>query len=373
MTHTMNAASAEGRIAANDNGRVCQVLAWPTLERLAHKHGKSRVDALRFWRDLTLPAGALVGTVGDDDTNPEFGLEIRPTEPALLDAIGWRVVGRERWHHTGKLVRTYERSDAEPKIVPEDKEAKPPTAKHIRLGALRFKGNELTEWRRTAQGMPLSPIERSARGMGASPSRSEGQIWAYLKDKPTTQSPMTAAPLMRQPIIPPSDPGAVDPLTAAWKATIAAKKTPAAARAADMLAEALKNTSMMPPVTRCPDGLVPGKQWVGGVPHCRNDAPGSVTGPWEAKSKAEQEMSRLAEETRLRAALADTATILDLAITDATARDIGIARGYTEASAEKYGASVIDLALDMLMKVADLPQSRVAANDNHKQAEKIAA
>ncbi|UVK49537.1 hypothetical protein BPNPMPFG_008197 (plasmid) [Mesorhizobium sp. AR07] len=148
----------------NINGASCTrepapVLAWPTFERLAHAGKLDRVKALQYWRDLTEPAGMLGGTVGEDETNTEEDLEIQPTEPALLRAIGWKATGKERWHHTGKKARIYEPSCTKPEVVMR----KPQVAAHIKFGNLRFNGNELVELGRTSKGKPLRPIERPAR------------------------------------------------------------------------------------------------------------------------------------------------------------------------------------------------------------------
>ncbi|WP_192358501.1 hypothetical protein [Mesorhizobium mediterraneum] len=340
------------------------VLAWPTLERLAHAGRLAQVKALQYWRDLTQHGGSLLGTVGEDETSTEEGIEIRPTEPALLEAIGWRVIGKERWHHTGKKVRTYELSDTTPTVVPE----KAPVAAHIKFGDLRFHGNELVEWGRTAKGKPLKPLERPASTESKlAPKRTDANVWRYLRLHAATPLPGDAVGLERVPVTAEGAGGNgtyYDPL-------------PGVEAARAELAIAIKNTidtkGALPPTIMCPPCLVSGKQWTAGITHCRNDAPGAETGAWNAKSNAARELARMAEESRLRASLGETAGILDLAITDATAKDIGIARGYTDSSAEKYGASVIDRAFDVLINVTELQHKPVADNDNNKISDKLAA
>lgn len=63
---------------------------------------------------------------------------------------------------------------------------------------------------------------------------------------------------------------------------------------------------------------------------------------------AEAEQARKAEEQNLRAALGAHADILDLAITDATAREIGELRGYHGKTAERRGIFLINEAFAAL-------------------------
>jgi hypothetical protein len=162
-------------------------------------------------------------------------------------------------------------------------------------------------------------------------------------------------------------------------------KTAASAEAERILAKAIVNTEVMPAVTKCPPYVLPGKQWVGGIHRGRNDAPGAETGPYDAKSNAEREMARTAEESRLRSALGEISVILDVACTNTSAamvsmtvsedtmRKLGLRKKYTESSAEKYGTKIIDRALDKLIAVAEIPYKYVADNDNIKKEEKVAA
>ena len=63
---------------------------------------------------------------------------------------------------------------------------------------------------------------------------------------------------------------------------------------------------------------------------------------------AEREQTRVAEQDGLRKALGAHADILDMAITDATAREIGESRGYSGKHAERRGVFLINEALAAL-------------------------
>jgi hypothetical protein len=359
------------------------VLAWPTLERLAYKKDARRVVALLFWRDLTQPAAMLSGTIGDSTTNvetadiaeegdldAEVGIETRPTEPALLKAIGWKVTGKERWYHTDKLVRTYDTGNIRPVVKRHPTFGSHPVRGEIHFGDLRFRGNELTVWGWTKAGRPLKPVERPKDGKSsASTSRPMSKIREYLCLDRDPELPRSAVPrpghssgLER---IPCSKAGA--------GAVSVIDKTPASAEAERTLAEAIANTKVMPAVTKCPPYVLPGKQWTGGIHRGRNDAPGAEAGPWEARSNVVAELARMASESKLRAALGDVAEILDDAISSSTAKTIAIKRGYAASSAEKYGAALIDKALDRLASFVEIPNKYFADNDNVKKEEKFAA
>lgn len=345
-----------------------QVLAWPTMERLAYAKDLPRVKALQYWRDLIQPHNSVVPDNADDADEEtgdlEFELETRPTEPGTLTAIGWKVTGSERWHFNGKMVKTYERADIKPVVVPEC----PPEREHIQLGDLRFRGNELVEWGRTAatkanpDGKPLKPIERLGEPMGKpTPKRTEAAIWKYIKLGGAVANPMDAKGLDRVLCSPDGAGGNgtyYDPL-------------PGTVEARAELERLMKSG---PPITKCPDALVTGHQWRGGIPAVKGSGgAGKTTEPDIGHSNTGKELARTVEAEWLRKELGPIADVLDLAITDATAKDVGKSVGYTESSAEKYGSSVIDKALDALITVAELPRELFAANDNHKIEEKQAA
>lgn len=75
---------------------------------------------------------------------------------------------------------------------------------------------------------------------------------------------------------------------------------------------------------------------------------------------AEAEQARKAEEQNLRAALGAHADILDLAITDATAREIGELRGYHGKTAERRGIFLINEAFAALRALVGEPQKLAA-------------
>ena len=77
--------SVRKQVPANDN-KVADVLAWPTLERLAHRQDEARVYALRHWRNMRYPGSEFVPTVDEDETE-ELEMEIRPSEAELLGAM----------------------------------------------------------------------------------------------------------------------------------------------------------------------------------------------------------------------------------------------------------------------------------------------
>jgi hypothetical protein len=75
---------------------------------------------------------------------------------------------------------------------------------------------------------------------------------------------------------------------------------------------------------------------------------------------AESEMDRKAEDQSLRAALGAHAEILDLAITDATAREVGERRGYRGKHAERRGIFLINEAFAALRALVGEPIKRAA-------------
>lgn len=116
--------------------------------------------------------------------------------------------------------------------------------------------------------------------------------------------------------------------------------------------------------TRCEDGLIGGSQWVGGVKQPKPTA--------SQPAGREPAFLRLVETSNyvehLRSRLGKHATVLDMAVTDATARQIGMAMGQAPAYAEKRGSSLIDAALDALIDVDDTARGHITPSE-----EKIAA
>lgn len=350
-------ASADGRIAANDNARVRQVLAWPALERQAHTGRRDYALALIRWRDLTSPARFVAVNDNQSTDAADMLREIRPSEGELLRAVGWKVVGNERWAHTGKSVNTYE-----PAEEPEHVQTRHRACKIVdeRVGDLLFRNGELVEWGLTAKGKPLKPIDRTADPKGGpTPKRSDAAIWAYLGLQPTTQNPLTASGVDRIQI---SAEGAggngtfYDPLPR--EAPSAADKSGRfGVEAGRVLLRSFGVDGGVPfdalPVaaTKCQPSLISGPQWKGGVPGMKGTGPSATTTPDFGHRDAVRELQRTVTERRCRAALGKHAMVLDMATTDATAEEIGIAAGRKLEGAKRYGAHDIDRAIAAFIEV----------------------
>lgn len=334
-------------VPANDN-RVPDVLAWPTLERLAHRGDEARVYALRHWRNLLYPGSGYIPPEPTDDDTDEPHVEVRPSEAELLRAAGWSVTGSERWEHTGRIVNTYERAD----LPTEVKRHRNGTV-DIELGDLVFRDGALIEWGRTKKGRALRPVERT-RGIkgGEQPGRTEAAIWAYLRAPATTPSPFSATSLRR----PFSGERAImdcyDPLPREEPSTKDRYGRYGVEEARIVLQEfgvdgSVAFDQLPVPATPCPDALVDGLQLVGGV---KKPKP---LGEISAAAGPECDLSRRIETgdyvDHLRRILGDHAKVLDLAIGDATAQEIGIAMGKGRSYAEKVGPWLIDAAIDALI------------------------
>jgi hypothetical protein len=124
--------------------------------------------------------------------------------------------------------------------------------------------------------------------------------------------------------------------------------------------------SLPVPATRCENGLVAGDQWVGGV---KKPKP---LGEISSAAGREPEFVRHVESNSyvdyLRRRLREHATVLDLAITDASAKSIGMAMGQAPAYAEKRGPALIDAAIDALIAIDEMARGEFVPTK-----EKIAA
>ncbi|WP_245317878.1 hypothetical protein [Ensifer sp. 1H6] len=120
------------------------------------------------------------------------------------------------------------------------------------------------------------------------------------------------------------------------------------------------------PATRCPDVLVSGPQWVGGVKKPKPLCEISTAAGQEPESVRKVEALNYVEY--LRHHLGRHALVLDMAITDAAAKTIGIAMGQAPAYAEKRGLSLIDAAIDALINLDETARVEIAPLE-----EKIAA
>lgn len=320
-------------VPANDN-KIADVLAWPTLERLAHRGDDARVFALRHWRNLLYPGSGYIPPEPTADDTDEPDIEVRPSEAELLRAVGWTVTGRERWEHTGKLVNTYRPADLEP-TASRNRNG----AVDARLGDLLFRDGALVEWGKTKKGRALRPVERARGVKGAAPKgRTEAAVWSYLRAPATTSSPFTTTSLRRSFSGERAIPDMYKPL-------------PGVEEARDVLREYRVDGSVpfeeLPvPATQCADGLVAGPQW-GGV---KKPKP---LGEISAAAGREPEVVRLIENgpylAHLRRVLGDHAKVLDMAISDVSAKKIGIEMGKGQAYAEKAGPILIDAAIDALI------------------------
>lgn len=339
------------RQPANDNKPAPDVLAWPALERLAYRGEKVRLFALRHWRDLCFP-GKIV--VEDGETyEPEAVIELRPSEAELMAAIGRKVIGRERWDHTGEVVNVYEEAPS-PTIVYRTNRN---NSLEAEVGKLRFRDGELRQWGETKKGKPLRPVERArgARGGDGNPPRSENAVWSYLRLKGTI-SPLSATPYSK-------------PLSGERAIREYYNPSPEVSQARRILQDLGIDGSVpfeeLPfPATRCPDGIVAGPQWVGGV---KKPKP-NVSEPAGREPDFVRHVETIDYVDHLREKLGKHAKILDMAITDAPAAEIGAAMGFAPAYAAKRGATIIDGAIDKLIEIDD-----TARGNFEDKSEKIAA
>ncbi|MGJ7040518.1 hypothetical protein [Shinella sp. BE166] len=352
-------------VPANDN-KVADVLAWPTLERLAHRRDEARVYALRHWRNMCYPGSEFVPAVDEDETE-ELEMEIRPSEAELLGAIGWRVIGKERWAHTGKVVNIYAANDATP------------VSKRNRLGGtdtqigdLVFRDGNLIKWGETKKGAGLRPVDRP-RGVkgGASPGRTEAAIWSYIKLPAAGASPMAAKPY-RTPLsaeraigdcyspLPREEPNAKD-----RHGRFGVEEARAILQ--ELGVDGSVAFDQLPvSATLCPDALVAGPQWVGGI---KKPKPlGEISQAAGGEPEVVRRIETLDYITHLRRLLGEHAKVLDMAITDASAKKIGIEMNKAPAYAERAGPILIDAAIDALIAIDETARTKVAP-----ELEKIAA
>ncbi|WSG73110.1 hypothetical protein U8P80_16375 [Rhizobium beringeri] len=350
---------------ANDNKPVRLRLAWPAFERLAHRGDYARLFALRHWKNLNFP-GVEIDVLEEGNYDPEITVEIRPSEGELLTAVGWKVIDRERWYFTNEMANVYE---ATPSVETRLKNRNGGT--DTSLGALLFRDGKLTQWGETRKGSPLRPVERS-RGPkgGADPSRSESAIWAYLKLDGAV-SPFTARPYVKPISAEPAIHGCYDPLPRVEPNA----KDRCGRFGAEEAREVLRRLgvdgsvpfdSLPSSATRCPDGLVAGDQWIGGV---KKPKPlGEISSSAGREPEFVRHVETMAYVDYLRRRLDQHATVLDLAITDASAKSIGMGMGQAPAYAEKRGPALIDAAIDVLISIDETARGAFVPAD-----EKIAA
>ncbi|QKK18636.1 hypothetical protein [Rhizobium indicum] len=350
---------------ANDNKPVRFRLAWPAFERLAHRGDYARLFALRHWKNMIFP-GSEINVTDEGDYDPEVTIEMRPSEGELLTAVGWKIVDRERWYWTRENVNIYQPT---PSVETHHKNRNGGTDTSI--GALLFRDGKLIQWGETRKGSALRPVERSrgAKG-GADPSRSESAILSYLELQGAV-SPLTARPYVKPMSAEPAIRDYYDPLPREAPSVKDKCGRFGVEEARQLLREfgvdgSVAFDSLPSPATRCPDGLVAGDQWIGGV---KKPKP---LGEISSSAGREPEFVRRVETTSyvdyLRRRLREHASVLDLAITDASAKSIGIAMGQAPAYAEKRGPALIDAAIDALIALDETARGEFLPTN-----EKIAA
>jgi hypothetical protein len=350
---------------ANDNKPTPDVLAWPTLERLAYRGDLRRVHALRHWRNICFP-GSEPTPPEPDSQNTDARSEIRPSEGELLGAIGWKVIGRERWPVTGKMVNVYEPQEVTPKRTRNRN-----GGEDSQLGDLLFRDGTLVVWGHTAKGTALRPVERPGGPKGGSaPERTTSAIWSYLKLKGAA-SPLTATPYLKPLSGEPAIFDMYDPLPREEpsKNDKVGRFGVKEARAVLVSLGVDGSTSFQQlPVaaTRCPDGIVTGPQWVGGV---KKPKPlGEISSGAGREPEAMRQVEGVNFVEFLRRHLRQHAQVLDLAIGDATAKEIGVAMGKSPSYAEKAGPALIDAAIDALIQLDE-----TARVELEPQEQKLAA
>ncbi len=326
--YTAPAAKAEKKVrrAANDNKPVPDVLAWPALERLAHRGDLVRVKGLQRWRDLRHP-DEIVTPDEEGQYEPEVTIETRPSESELMAAVGRGVVDRERWEHTGEMVNVYDDALA-PKTEFAIKQTGGRGAKRTsleaRIGSLTFTDGALKYWGVTAKGRKLKPVERrrGEKGGAVSGDRSESAIWSYVRLKGAV-SPLAANHLHR-------------PFVGEQRE--ACEASPEAIEARQVLRQfgvdgSVPFEKLPSPATRAPDAIVLGPQWVGGVKQPKPTASKPAGREFNACRSIETEnfVDYLVKK------LGRHVEVLDLAIGKANATSIGVAMGLAPAYAEKRG------------------------------------
>lgn len=321
------------RRAANDNKPAPDVLAWPALERLAHRGDLVRVKGLQRWRDLRYPDKVVVADE-DGDYEPEFTVETRPSEAELLNAVGRNVIGRERWPYTGEKLNVYDDAPEPPTKYTLKQTAHAKTLE-ARIGGLTFADGALKYWGVAANGRKLKPIERrrGEKGGAVSGDRSESALWSYIRLKGAV-SPLAADHLHR-------------PCYGEQRESC--EPTPEAKEARHILQHmgvdgSVPFENLPVHATRAQDALVLGPQWVGGVKKPKPTASRRAGREFNACRSIETEdfVDYLVKR------LGKHAEVLDLAIGDASAQSIGTAMGLAPAYAEKRGVTLIQAAIDAL-------------------------
>ncbi|MGK9199026.1 hypothetical protein [Sinorhizobium meliloti] len=241
--------------------------------------------------------------------------EIRPTVGELLRAASdaFRSYFREGIRHIGAGLTVEADEDGE----------------RIALGSLKFRDGRLIEWAVTKKGFKLRPVDRVKAGGGSNSSdRSPSR---YLKTKPTTPSPMHAAPLPRnvsdRPVLPPM----LDP-----QADVEANRALLRSLGVD---GSVSFDQLPAQATKCETAVAKGAAFLGGVSRPSGNS-SSGAQAWEAPEVRQGEVASIVEEVAARGTL----------------KSIGLRLGYSEAYADRAGKAALIEAARVL----------AAANDNKK-------
>lgn len=368
-TPKASAGVARIRKAANDNKPARSLLAWPAFERLAHRQDGKRLFALIRWRDLNFPHEIVIADdeTGDEEANLDAKIRINPSEGSLLEAVGWKVIDRERWAFTGKMMNVYMKA---PDAIPVFRTIRKDLVE-AKLGDLIFRNGELVQWGATKKGVALRPVERTGDPKGVSePDRSDNKIWSYLK--------LTGAvsPLKAQPYCKPfSREQAIgdcyNPLPREAPNTKDKHGRYGVREARQLLSQlgidgSVAFEDLLFSATRCADALAPGSDWFGGVKQPKPTA----SKPAGREPVVARHVETLDYVEHLRGLLGKHVKVLDMAITDASASDIGKATGLGQAYAEKRGPALIDAALDALIEIDETSRGdfKESADDERKIA-----
>jgi len=255
----------------------------------------------------------------DADDNAQ---EIRPTVGELMKAASdaFRVYVKDGVRHVGAGL-----------VVKWDEKAE---IERITLGSLLFHSGRLVEWGSTKSGHKLRPVDRVKAGGGSNSShRSPSR---YLKTKPTTPSPMHAAPLPRnvsdRPVLPPM----LDP-----QAGVEANRALLRSLGVD---GSIRFDDLPVPATKCETAVAKGAGFLGGVSRPSGNS-SSGAQAWEAPEVRQGEVASVVEEVASRGTL----------------KSIGLRLGYAEGYADRAGkAALIEAA-----------KTLAAANDNKNVEQRV--
>ncbi|WP_394891103.1 hypothetical protein ACG873_07210 [Mesorhizobium sp. AaZ16] len=338
------------------------VLSWPTIERLERLESPNSAKLLATWAELSQPPRP----VAENDNDPEHAIieedkreDIRPSIGEIAAAIGWTKVGRERSEPAGRFVSLYERPDGRlagkehGKVARETHSAVAPEGKRnggFALGDLRFNpAGHLVEFGMTKSGKVLRPVEqkRAAKGEDKQPKgRTDAQIWSYLAlrgewpDEPKYVMPGEAPTFKRRP-------------DAAKAHKMLQRRYAECGVNLDCVVDfsEARRLAGIPHGERCPTVLKTGWEFVGGVSRMIGTAKGGTSEPDFGAHRSAVELARCADFECLRKAIGEHAEVLDMACTDATAKQIGLSRGYRDSYAEKGGIAAINKALKVFSEI----------------------